>query len=116
MLYEVITAYNPDVVMGLQTAVNSGAKSTWQELADQINHRDPATLRDLLQLRNDLKPIPLDQVEPVTNIIRRFDTAAMSLGALSPEAHEALAEAMNSRITSYNVCYTKLLRILPPRG
>ena len=89
-------AFNPDVVMGLQAAVKSGDANQWQTCADLINHREPATLRDLLHLRRDLKPIPIDQVEPVESIIRRFDTAAMSLGALSPEAHEALAEAMNS--------------------
>jgi glutamate synthase (NADPH/NADH) large chain len=89
-------AYNPDVVMGLQEAVGSGDAAKWQRLADTINHRAPATLRDLLALRRDLKPISLEEVEPIAAIIRRFDTAAMSLGALSPEAHEALAEAMNS--------------------
>ena len=46
--------------------------------------------------RSDLQPIPLEEVEPVESIIKRFDSAAMSLGALSPEAHEDLAEAMNS--------------------
>ena len=89
-------AFNPDVVMGLQAAVKSGDAGQWQACADLINHRAPATLRDLLHLRRDVQPIPIDQVEPVESIIRRFDTAAMSLGALSPEAHEALAEAMNS--------------------
>ncbi|WP_306548542.1 glutamate synthase large subunit [Desulfobulbus sp.] len=89
-------AFNPDVVTGLQAAVKSGDYNQWQTCADLINRREPAVLRDLLGLRRDLKPIPIDQVEPVEAIIRRFDTAAMSLGALSPEAHEALAEAMNS--------------------
>jgi glutamate synthase (NADPH/NADH) large chain len=88
-------AFNPDVVLGLQTAVRSGDSTQWQSCAELINHRPPATLRDLLALRRDVQPIPLDQVEPVEAIIHRFDTAAMSLGALSPEAHEALAEAMN---------------------
>ena len=55
-----------------------------------------ATLRDLLGFRKDLKPIDLSEVEPVENIFPRFDSAAMSLGALSPEAHEALAVAMNT--------------------
>ncbi len=89
-------AFNPDVVTGLQAAVNSGDYQQWQSCAHLINQRPPATLRDLLQLRPALHPLPLDTVEPVESIIRRFDTAAMSLGALSPEAHEALAEAMNS--------------------
>jgi len=89
-------AFNPEVVMGLQAAVASGDYRLWRACAELINKREPATLRDLLRLRRDLHPIPLDQVEPVEAITPRFDTAAMSLGALSPEAHEALAEAMNS--------------------
>ncbi|WP_028319257.1 glutamate synthase large subunit [Desulfobulbus elongatus] len=89
-------AFNPEVVMGLQAAVASGDYRQWRACAELINKREPATLRDLLRLRRDLHPIPLDQVEPVEAITPRFDTAAMSLGALSPEAHEALAEAMNS--------------------
>ncbi len=88
-------AYNPDVVLGLQAAVASGDASQWRACAALINDRPPATLRDLLRLRPGIQPIPLDEVEPEAAILRRFDTAAMSLGALSPEAHEALAEAMN---------------------
>ena len=89
-------AFNPEVVLGLQAAVASGDASQWRACAALINNRPPATLRDLLRLRPGIQPIPLGQVEPEAAILRRFDTAAMSLGALSPEAHEALAEAMNS--------------------
>ena len=89
-------AFNPEVVLGLQAAVASGDASRWRACAALINNRPPATLRDLLRLRPGIRPIPLGQVEPEAAILRRFDTAAMSLGALSPEAHEALAEAMNS--------------------
>ncbi|MCL1636044.1 glutamate synthase large subunit [Luteimonas sp. SX5] len=87
--------FNPDVVMSLQRAVRSGDAGDWQKYADTVNQRPPAALRDLLSLRTAAAPIPLDQVEPVEAIVKRFDTAAMSLGALSPEAHEALAIAMN---------------------
>jgi len=87
-------AYNPEVVLSLQKAVTSGEYKQWQHYAQLVNGREPAFLRDLLYLKEQ-KPIPLEQVEPASAIIRRFDTAAMSLGALSPEAHEALAEAMN---------------------
>jgi glutamate synthase (NADPH/NADH) large chain len=87
-----VQGFNPDVVLGLQSAVTSGDYGQWRRCAELINHRPPATLRDLLALRRDVQPIPIDQVEPVEAIVRRFDTAAMSLGALSPEAHEALAE------------------------
>ena len=52
-------------------------------------------LRDLLSIRTDIKEVALDEVEPWENIVLRFDSAGMSLGALSPEAHESLAEAMN---------------------
>src|SRR5207342_3558522 len=63
---------------------------------DAVNQRPPAALRDLLALdTGSTTPVALDDVEPISAIVRRFDTAAMSLGALSPEAHEALAIAMN---------------------
>ncbi|WP_028579619.1 glutamate synthase large subunit [Desulfogranum japonicum] len=89
-------AFNPDVVHALQFAVNSGEYEHWQKCADLINSRQHATLRDMLQLKTGLEPIPLDEVEPISEIVKRFDSAAMSLGALSPEAHEALAMAMNT--------------------
>lgn len=89
-------AYNPDVVHALHKAVISGEYADWKACAQLINGRPVATLRDMLSLRSDIKSIPLEDVEPVENIVRRFDSAAMSLGALSPEAHEALAEAMNT--------------------
>ncbi|MGV6808773.1 MAG: glutamate synthase large subunit [bacterium] len=88
-------AYNPDVVQTMHTAVMSGEYNDWQAHADLINNRPPTVLRDLLDLRTDLTPVPLDEVEPIESIVKRFDSAAMSLGALSPEAHETLAEAMN---------------------
>ncbi|KAA8999254.1 glutamate synthase large subunit [Affinibrenneria salicis] len=91
-------AYNPDVVSTLQKAVNSGEYSDYQQYAKLVNHRPAATLRDLLALKPQTADaaIPLEQVEPAENLFKRFDTAAMSIGALSPEAHESLAEAMNS--------------------
>ncbi|MDX5333866.1 MAG: glutamate synthase large subunit [Gammaproteobacteria bacterium] len=88
-------AYNPDVVQTMHKAVVSGDYRDWQAHAELINNRPPMVLRDLLKLRSDAKPIPLEEVEPVESILKRFDSAGMSLGALSPEAHETLAEAMN---------------------
>ncbi|MBV1787399.1 glutamate synthase large subunit [Marinobacterium sp. D7] len=88
-------AYNPDVVKTIHEAVSTGSKAAYQRYADLINNRGVATLRDLLTFRKDIKPISLDEVEPVEALFPRFDSAAMSLGALSPEAHEALAMAMN---------------------
>ncbi|ALP54186.1 glutamate synthase [Candidatus Tenderia electrophaga] len=88
-------AYDPDVVGTLQAAVNSGNYADWEKHAALINKRPPLALRDMLQLRADVEPVPLDEVEPAEALYKRFDSAAMSLGALSPEAHETLAEAMN---------------------
>lgn len=88
-------AYNPDVVTTLQVAVKSGKYSDYQEFAKLVNDRSPTHFRDLLELSPDSDPISIDQVEPAENLFPRFDTAAMSIGALSPEAHEALAIAMN---------------------
>ena len=88
--------FNPEVVRNLQRAVATGSREDWAAYADAVNTRPPAALRDLLVLDTaQATAIPLDDVEPVEAIVRRFDTAAMSLGALSPEAHEALAIAMN---------------------
>jgi glutamate synthase (NADPH/NADH) large chain len=88
-------AFNPDVVMTLQRAVASGAYADYQAYARLVNDRPVATLRDLLTPVSDAEPIPVEEVEPVAAIFKRFDSAGMSLGALSPEAHEALAAAMN---------------------
>ncbi|WP_317932197.1 glutamate synthase large subunit [Halioxenophilus sp. WMMB6] len=89
-------AYNPDVVQAMHKAVKTGDYSAWRDVAALVNERPVATIRDLLTFKPDLKPVPLDEVESVADIVKRFDSAAMSLGALSPEAHEALAEAMNT--------------------
>lgn len=88
--------FNPDVVGALQNAVKTGDYSAWRDYAGLVNKRPVATLRDLLAFKTDATPVPLAEVEPVEAIVRRFDSAAMSLGALSPEAHEALAQAMNT--------------------
>ena len=88
-------AYNPDVVRAMQEAVKSGDYNKWQIYADLVNNRQPLSLRDLLKLRDDVDSISIDEVEPMEEIVKRFDSAAMSLGALSPEAHQTLATAMN---------------------
>jgi len=90
-------AYNPDVIQSLQMAVKSGDYEDYLVYANQINERAPLALRDLLAINaKDAKPVSIDEVEPMEDIVKRFDSAAMSLGALSPEAHETLAEAMNT--------------------
>lgn len=88
--------YNPEVVNTLQAAVNSGDYANYRRYADTVNKRPPSMLRDLLRLKTETAtPIALEQVEAAENLYKRFDSAAMSIGALSPEAHEALATAMN---------------------
>jgi glutamate synthase (NADPH) large chain len=87
--------YNPDVVAALQAAVITGDYADYRVFAQLVNERPAATLRDLLALKPRAAPVPLSEVEPAEAILARFDTAGMSLGALSPEAHEALAIAMN---------------------
>jgi glutamate synthase (NADPH) large chain len=88
-------AFNPDVVRALHGAVRSGDYEQYLEYARLVNGRPVTVMRDLLKLREDAGPLPLEEVEPIEAILPRFDTAGMSLGALSPEAHEALAIAMN---------------------
>ncbi|MEM1173841.1 MAG: glutamate synthase large subunit [Pseudomonadota bacterium] len=87
--------YNPDVVATLQAAVRSGAYEVYKDYAKLVNERPVSTLRDLMNTKPAARPVPLDEVEPAEDILKRFDSAGMSLGALSPEAHEALAIAMN---------------------
>jgi len=89
-------AFNPDVIATLQAAVNDNDFEKYRTFADIVDKRPVTTLRDLLQVRDDTQSIPIDDVEPVEAILKRFDSAGMSLGALSPEAHETLAMAMNS--------------------
>lgn len=88
-------AYNPDVVSALQKAVQGGSYDAYKEYATLVNERPVMGLRDLLKLKLADKPLALDEVEDIGKILSRFDSAGMSLGALSPEAHEALATGMN---------------------
>ena len=87
--------YNPEVVKKLQEAVSTGSNEVYQEYADLVNLRNPAMLRDLMELKFPVKP---NKTEPydIKKLLKKFDSAGMSLGALSPDAHETLAEAMNS--------------------
>ncbi len=87
--------YNPDVIATLQAAVATGDYDQYKQYAALVNGRPVSCLRDLFALAPAAAPVPLEEVEPATEILKRFDSAGMSLGALSPEAHEALAIAMN---------------------
>jgi glutamate synthase domain-containing protein 2/glutamate synthase domain-containing protein 3 len=92
--------WNPDTISKLQHSVrktNGDGWTTYEEFAKLANDEAirKGALRGLMKLRTLPEPIPLDQVEPATQIVKRFTTGAMSLGALSREAHETLAIAMN---------------------
>ncbi|HEY8489300.1 MAG TPA: glutamate synthase-related protein, partial [Thermaerobacter sp.] len=101
--------FSPEVVRALHEAVRAAAKPRpgvldgdflatyehYRRFSRLVHDRPPSQLRDLLDFRSDRPPVPLDEVEPVEAIVRRFSTGAMSVGALSPEAHENLAVAMN---------------------
>ena len=115
-------AWNPDTIASLQHAVRAAAardsaaangnghapdgaplldrrdpQRTYDEFARQVNEASTsrAALRGLMRLRFAETPVPLEEVEPATDIVKRFTTGAMSLGSLSREAHETLAVAMN---------------------
>ncbi|MCB4756398.1 MAG: glutamate synthase large subunit [Elusimicrobia bacterium] len=88
---------NPATISKLQQAVRNNDRLAFKEfcrLIDERNH-NLATLRGLMKLRMAEKSIPLEEVEPVSKIVRRFCTGAMSFGSISRETHEALAIAMN---------------------
>ncbi len=87
--------YNPDVIASLQHAVRTGEMADYRVYANHVDGRAPSALRDLLAPQPAGPALALDEVEGVDTILKRFDSAGMSLGALSPEAHEALAIAMN---------------------
>ena len=87
-------AYNPLAVRAAQQAAVTGEDEHYRRWLELSSTR-PQELRDLLEIRAAAEPIPLAQVEPAHQIRKRFVSTAMSLGALSPEAHTALAIAMN---------------------
>jgi glutamate synthase domain-containing protein 2/glutamate synthase domain-containing protein 1/glutamate synthase domain-containing protein 3 len=89
-------AYNPNTVALLQHAVRAGSYKKFREYSAAVNDesRRLCTIRGLLTFRKST-PIPLGEVEPASEIVKRFKTGAMSLGSISREAHENLAIAMN---------------------
>lgn len=93
--------FNPDTVFKLQHATRAKSFKIFKEYSRAVDHqsRELSTLRGLLRLRpapqTGRRPVPLDEVEPITEIVKRFQTGAMSYGAISQEAHETLAIAMN---------------------
>ncbi len=89
--------WNPATVGALQQAVRSNDYERYGEFAEQINEQQQnlQTLRGLLEFDSDRDSVPVEDVEPIEEIVTRFSTAAMSLGSLSPEAHENNSIAMN---------------------
>jgi glutamate synthase domain-containing protein 2/glutamate synthase domain-containing protein 1/glutamate synthase domain-containing protein 3 len=89
--------WNPETIALLQHSVRTGGQEAYDEFSRLANEDATrrATIRGLLEIRSDQAPIPLEEVEPWTAIVKRFATGAMSLGSLSREAHENLARAMN---------------------
>ena len=89
--------YSPEVIVTLQRAVREGDYGRFKEYTAMVDAKvRPHTIRSLLDLAADRKPIPIEKVESVESIVRRFQTGAMSYGSLSREAHETLAVAMNT--------------------
>jgi glutamate synthase domain-containing protein 2/glutamate synthase domain-containing protein 3 len=88
---------NPGSVSKLQHAVRQSSFSTFQEYTRTVDDesRQLCTIRGLLEIRTAKKPIPIEEVEPASEIVKRFATGAMSFGSISKEAHETLARAMN---------------------
>jgi glutamate synthase domain-containing protein 2/glutamate synthase domain-containing protein 1/glutamate synthase domain-containing protein 3 len=89
--------FNPQTIHKLQTACRTNNEKIYREYADLLNDRSKSlcTLRGLLDFKFAEMPIPLEEVESVESIVKRFKTGAMSYGSISKEAHEALAIAMN---------------------
>ena len=89
--------WNPDTIATLQHAVKSNSFETFQQFADYIDqeNRRLCTIRGLLEFKKLDEPIPIEQVEPAKDIVKRFATGAASLGSISREAHETMAIAMN---------------------
>ena len=89
--------FNPATIHKLQLAARTDNYDVYKDYAKLINDysQNMATLRGLLDLKFSNEPIPIDEVEPVEEICKRFKSGAMSYGSISKEAHEALAVAMN---------------------
>jgi glutamate synthase (NADPH/NADH) large chain len=90
--------FNPETVFLLQHATRSRQYDVFEKYTQAVDQlsEDAATLRGLFTLKNGVRPpVPLEEVEPVSEIVKRFNTGAMSYGSISAEAHQTLAIAMN---------------------
>ena len=99
----ILHAWNPESIANLQIATRLGSYKKFQEWEKSVDEKSaPIFLRDYMSFKPAAKPVPLESVEPVEDIVKHFVTGAMSFGALSIEAHEALALAMNRLGTRSN--------------
>ena len=99
----ILHAWNPETIANLQIATRLGSYKKFQEWEKSVDEKSaPIFLRDYMSFKPAAKPVPLESVEPVEDIVKHFVTGAMSFGALSIEAHEALALAMNRLGTRSN--------------
>lgn len=97
----IIHAWNPETIATLQLATRTGNYETFKKFSALADHKDkPVFIRDFMSWKHN--PIDINEVEPVENIVKHFVTGAMSFGALSKEAHEAMALAMNALGTRSN--------------
>jgi glutamate synthase (NADPH/NADH) large chain len=89
--------FNPETVYKLQHSTRTGRYDVFKEYTRLVDSQSKrlATLRGLFELKPDREPVPIEEVEPVSEIVKRFSTGAMSYGSISKEAHENLAIAMN---------------------
>jgi glutamate synthase domain-containing protein 2 len=89
--------WNPLTISKLQLSTSHGDYKTFKEYTELINNQNKnhVTLRSLFELSNSSEPVPLDEVEPAKEIVKRFSTGAMSFGSISKEVHTSLAVAMN---------------------
>ncbi|MFN8119088.1 MAG: glutamate synthase large subunit [Micropruina glycogenica] len=89
--------FDPETVFRLQHATRAKRYDIFKAYTERVNDQAKRlmTLRGLLEFSSDRKPVPIDQVEPVSEIVKRFSTGAMSYGSISLEAHQTLAIAMN---------------------
>jgi len=89
--------FDPETVFKLQHSTRTGQMDIFRSYTEKVNEQSKRlmTLRGLFELSKDRKPISIDEVEPIENILKRFSTGAMSYGSISGEAHETLAIAMN---------------------
>ncbi len=88
--------FNPETVFLLQHATRSKQYDVFRKYTSKVDSMASASLRGLFKFRSDRTPVPLDEVEPASEIVKRFATGAMSYGSISAESHETLAIAMNN--------------------